>query len=228
MSFIALFRHDGSPADRLASRGIDVEALASSILGEEDAPSSITVLVGEEELPELNLYRDGDDFSPPYDLVLLGDFQDGDSLQRAAGHALAAGRYDRCYAFEVEETRVKTSGREPANGRVPGIHMLHPLFFHDDLPRSALLRSWREIHADLAVRVHIGADAYSQFLVTGSPESGPNYGGFSDFQFPSREALLTGYFESDRGRSEIRHDIRHFIRGLPPRLFATMYTYERP
>jgi hypothetical protein len=223
MEFIVLFRHAGSQADRVASRALDVDALAGRILGDPAAPQSLTILVGIDEPRELGLYRDGADFAPPYDLVLRGAFADDDALDRAV--RLAGAGLDSAHVYAVEETVVKAAPRR--NGRVPGIHMMHPLFLHEDLPRSALLRSWREIHADLAVKVHVGADSYSQFLVLRQLGEGPAYGGFSDFQFPSHEALMTGYFDSDRGRSEIRHDIRHFIRGLPPRLFATQHRYGR-
>lgn len=228
MSFIVLFRRDGSREERLAARGLDVEALAGAILADDDAPVSLTILVGQNEPRELGLYRDGDDFSPPYDIVLRSDFRDESSLLRSVRRVQAAGGFDRAHAFEVEETRVKGGSRPIPHGCQPGIHMMHPLFFHEDLPRTALLRSWREIHANLAARIHVGAQTYSQFLVLKRLTDGPDYGGFSSLHFPSHHALMNGYFESDRGRAEIRHDIRHFIRGLPPRLFATLHTYERP
>lgn len=226
MEFIALFRRDGTEADRVASRGLDVDALAGRILADLSGTSALTILVGIDEPRELGLYRDGEDFAPPYDLVVRGDFADDGALDHAV--RLAGTGFDSAHVYAVEETVVKNAAASRPSGRVPGIHMMHPLFFHEDLPRSALLRSWREIHADLAVKVHVGAETYSQFLVLRQLGDGPAYGGFSDFQFPSHEALMTGYFDSDRGRAEIRHDIRHFIRGLPPRLFATLHSYERP
>lgn len=228
MSFIVLFRRDGSKEERLAARGLDVGTLARDILADGDTPASLTILVGQDEPRELGLYRDGDDFSPPYDIVLRGDFRSEHNLQRSIRRVQAVGGFERVHAFEVEETRVNVGSRPMLHGPQPGIHMMHPLVFHEDLPRTALLRSWREIHAELAVRIHVGAQDYSQFLVLKRPSDGPDYGGFSSLHFPSHDALMNGYFESDRGRAEIRHDIRHFIRGLPPRLFATLHSYERP
>ena len=58
-------------------------------------------------------------------------------------------------------------------------------------------------------------------------DDGPAHGGFSSLPLPSEEALIGGYFDSDRGRTEIRADIRHFTRGIPPRMFATLHRYER-
>lgn len=227
LDFVALLRTAGSGTNRCMGSDREVDALAKSILTACRRCRGLTVLVGIDEPRELGLYREGEDFSPPYHLVLRADFPDWSSIGQATDLASRAGGYDVAHVFEVEETAVKAAPAQRVGGRRPGVHMMHPLFFHDDLPRSALLRSWRQIHADLAVKVHVGAETYIQYLVLRRSDDAPAYGGFSDFQFPSREALLSGYFDSERGRAEIRHDIRHFIRGLQPRLFATLYQYER-
>ncbi len=225
MSHIALLRSSDAGS---AGDGPDPAALAARIFDLCRSTGSLSFLVGVDEPRELGLYREGDDFSPPHALVMKGDFDSDSAFLDATRLAQAAGSYADAACYKVEETLIKASPVRGQQGQVPGIHMLHPLFFHDDLPRSALLRSWREIHADLAVRIHVGAESYGQMLVVDRLGEGAPYGGFSEFHFPSREALLSGYFESDRGRAEIRHDIRHFIRGIPPRLFATLHVYERP
>jgi hypothetical protein len=43
------------------------------------------------------------------------------------------------------------------------------------------------------------------------------------FHFPSRAALQGGCFDTERGRHEIRHDIRRFLSGIPPRPFAVAW-----
>jgi hypothetical protein len=227
MSYVILLRRDGTPEERAGQReALDGARLAADILADPDSPATLMILVGIDEPRDLGLYREGDDFSPPWDMAIRGDFSEQSAL-RAANKAKAAGGFDRLIVFEVEETRVKP-GLDALTGAIEGYHMLHPVFFHEDLPRSALLRSWREIHADLAVKVHVGAAWYSQLLVTRRLGDGPAYDGFSSLHFPSRDALYNGYFDSPRGRAEVRHDIRHFVRGIPPRMFGALTIYRRP
>jgi len=221
-NFIALFRLAGADTERSVRRSTRGVAFAHALLKARTAPDRLTLLVGVDELREMNLHRVGDDFTPPHDFAIRACVQDTAAFLDAVS---ATGLCDECAdwsAYEVEETVKKEREVPSLGGQVPGVHMLHPLFFHDDLPRTALLRSWREIHGDLALRVHVGASMYRQHLVLRTLIKGqqPEFGGFSEFHFPSKTALVNGYFDSERGRFEIRHDIRHFIKGFPPRLFA--------
>jgi len=222
ISAIALFRLAGSDDERAARRRERGLALARGVLETTAKSDGLTLLVGVDEIREMNLHRVGSDFTPPHDFALRVAVDNAAALLGAIG---ASGVGEECVdwsAYEVEETVRKERPRADCRDRVPGVHMLHPLYFHEDLPRSVLLRSWREIHGDLALRVHVGAEMYRQHLVLRTLVKGRDaaFGGFSEFHFPSTEALIGGYFDSERGRSEIRHDIRHFIQGFPARMFA--------
>lgn len=201
-----------------------VESLFHSII----LPPSTMVLLGMDEPQELNLYREGQDFSPPYDVVVKADYPDMKSFEAAMAQSLVGEKFEMSGAFLVEETVKKRPATTHSIGLLEGVHMLHPLGFHSDLPRSALLRSWRDVHGDLAVGAHSGANYYSQLLtVANVVTTCEPYGGFSEFHFPSRQALFDGYFKSDEARQAVRHDIRHFINGIPPRLFATAYVVDQ-
>ncbi|MBU9477691.1 hypothetical protein [Burkholderia multivorans] len=224
MMHIALFRLKGNSSTRQAERERLRESTGKRLRRAVVPGNTLTQLVGMDEPREMNLYREGDDYSPPHDFAFKAQFSSADALIATIEET---GLPEKCVEWTVWEVEVseKKARESPADGTVPGIHMLHPLWFHDDLPRSVLLRSWREIHGDLALRVHVGSNMYCQNLVTSAvvPGSAAPYGGFSEFHFPSYEALRDGYFDSDRGRTEIRHDIRHFIKGVPPRFFAHEY-----
>jgi hypothetical protein len=98
--------------------------------------------------------------------------------------------------------------------------MIHPLHFHADMPDSAVRRSWAN-HAKLAVKVHVGAERYRQHWIEERlTADGPHYRGASELHFASRQELIEGYFDSQRGREEIVQDIAHFIAGRPPRIFT--------
>jgi hypothetical protein len=224
--YIALFRLHGHADSRAAGRsGLRAE-LADGIFRQVGGPSEAVILTGIDEPREMNLHREGNDFSPPFDLAIKADYADDDSFMANLADFGGQGRFAAFGAFRTEAVLKKGAPHPWAPGVIPGIHMLHPLHFHEDLPRSALLRSWREVHGDLAPQAHAGATYYAQQLTLrrwGPPAL--DYGGFSEFHFPSMTALVEGYFASDEARKAVRHDIRHFIRGLPPRMFATAYRY---
>ncbi len=230
MPFVALYRLDGPTDLRTRLRQSLGERVPEAIFTADCPPTSVVLVVGIAEPRELNLYREGEDHSPPFDLAIKAEYPDADAFRRNLASAELAALFSTCSAYRTEETVKK--GPRPQDGHrtgeLDGVHMLHPLRFHDDLPMSALLRSWRDIHGDLAVEAHAGAGYYSQNLVLETIEPGPvDYGGFSEFHFPTRAALIDGYFASDAARRAVRHDIRHFIDGIPPRLFGTAHHYAR-
>lgn len=93
--------------------------------------------------------------------------------------------------------------------RSPGIKYIGRLNFHSDLPASAARRSW-DIHVPLALRVHVGMDKYVRNWIVDTSRGRPA-GGIAELNFPTLDNMLTGYFDSDRGKEEIMHDISHFI-----------------
>ncbi|MBN8939594.1 MAG: hypothetical protein J0H01_08895 [Rhizobiales bacterium] len=93
--------------------------------------------------------------------------------------------------------------------RSPGIKYIGRLSFHPDLPASAARRSW-DIHVPLALRVHVGMDKYVRNWIVDASRGRPA-GGIAELNFPTFDDMLTRYFDSDRGKEEIMHDISHFI-----------------
>ncbi len=228
MPYIALFRLGGTTDSRAAARSGLCTELVEDVFRRAAGPSIAVIMTGIDEPREMKLYREGDDFSPPFDLAIKADYASDDTFLANLGALGAQDRFAGFGGFKTEETLKKGGEHISAAGEMPGVHMLHPLHFHDDLPRSALLRSWRDVHGDLAPHAHAGATYYAQQLTLtrlGSPEL--DYGGFSEFHFPSMSALVERYFASDEARKAVRHDIRHFIKGVPPRMFATACRYTR-
>lgn len=228
--YIALYRLDGPPDLRSRQRQLLAQRVAEAIFAADHAPTRADLVVGVTEPRELNLYREGDDYSPPFDLAIKAEYPDSRAFHRNLASAEISALFATWSAYRTEETVRKGSWPAIARGagEVAGVHMLHPLRFHADLPMSALLRSWRDIHGDLATEAHAGATYYAQNLVLEQLRDGQiEYGGFSEFHFPTRGALIEGYFASDAARRSVRHDIRHFIDGIPPRLFGTAHHYER-
>lgn len=222
----SVIRLEGSAESRAAARAGLCAELVEEIFRQVSGPSDAIIMTGIDEPREMNLYREGSDFSPPFDLAIKAEYADDNAFLTNLG---AFGRQNRFAAFggfRTEATLKKGSAHLWEAGDIPGVHMLHPLQFHDDLPRSALLRSWRDIHGDLAPQAHAGAIYYTQQLTL--QRLGPpvlDYGGFSEFHFPSMSALIERYFASDEARKAVRHDIRHFIKGVPPRMFSAAYQY---
>jgi hypothetical protein len=102
---------------------------------------------------------------------------------------------------------------------------LRGLIFHEDLPESAVRRSW-DRHAPLAVDVPEGASRYVQWWVEEQlSRDAPKIGGVAELHFATKAALAQRFFDSPRGMKEIAHDIGHFVAGGPPRLFARDYVY---
>lgn len=93
--------------------------------------------------------------------------------------------------------------------RSPGMKYIGRLSFHQDLPPSAARRSW-DIHVPLALRVHVGMDKYVRNWIVDASRGRPA-GGIAELNFPTLDDMLTRYFDSDRGKEEIMHDISHFI-----------------
>lgn len=140
---------------------------------------------------------------PDYDAVLdlRGEARALDAALDAAG-AIAAGAR---LAVRVQE-RVEKDELPRAAGRAPGVKFLSLMRFHEDLPEAAARRLWAH-HAPLALRVHVGMARYIRDWVT-SPAP---FHGIAELHFPSTEAMLTRWFDSEAGRAAILHDVGHFL-----------------
>lgn len=115
------------------------------------------------------------------------------------------------HAYAVEARLIFERGdpaREPA-----AVTLLGQLMFHADLPDSAAQRSW-SLHARLAERVHVGATGYTQnWVVAALSADCPPARGLPQMRWPDEEALVSGFFDSNRGQEEIFHDTAHFVAG---------------
>lgn len=132
-----------------------------------------------------------------------------------------------CHLYEVEEDEVVNRMDGKTTLPSEGFKLMRGLFFFPDLPDSAVRRSWKH-HQKLAVSVHKGLARYACIWVHRALTPGaPRIQGISVLHFPSAEELRVNYFDSARGRSEIIHDIAHFISHGTARVFAKEFIYLR-
>jgi hypothetical protein len=111
--------------------------------------------------------------------------------------------------YQVEEIVELDRQAVVLGERSPGIKYIGRLSFHPDLPASAARRSW-DIHVPLALRVHVGMDKYVRNWIVDASR-GRSAGGIAVLNFPTLDDMLTRYFDSERGKEEIMHDISHFV-----------------
>ena len=126
--------------------------------------------------------------------------------------------------YQVEEIVQLDRQAVVPGERTPGIKYIGRLSFHPDLPASAARRSW-DIHVPLALRVHVGMDKYIRNWIVDASRGHPA-GGIAELNFPTLDDMLTRYFDSDRGKEEIMHDISHFIVS-GTRFFASEFVLRR-
>jgi len=161
---------------------------------------------------------------PPYDAAILRA-----DVEPAA--AIPAGLdewVDLDHSYRVTRKVIKDDGAIVDGNPSTGIKYLRGLIFHEDLPESAIRRSWAR-HAPLAVEVHVGASRYVQWWVDEHlSRDAPKIGGIAELHFATERALAERFFDSPRGMKEIVQDTGHFIAGGPPRLFACDHVFGRP
>jgi hypothetical protein len=134
--------------------------------------------------------------------------------------ALLRGTAEQGQSYTVETRTVFNHGEIRFGRPSSGFRLMRGLMFHEDLPISAIRRSW-EAHESLAQKVHIGCCLYARHLVLDrlTPD-GPPLGGFAELRFATKADLVERYFADERGRQEILQDITHFIRGGTDRIYA--------
>lgn len=128
------------------------------------------------------------------------------------------------HIYQLTDTEVlNRQGLEGFIGQVPGIKIMRGLYLYDDLPDTAAQRMWAH-HSNLAAKVHIGLSRYARHWVDNMiTEHSPQIRGLSDLHFPDLDSIQNRYFDSERGREEISHDIGHFIQDGTVRFFAQEY-----
>lgn len=102
MPQIALFRLEGSAESRAAARaGLRAE-LVEEYFRQPSGPSEALVMTGIDEPREMNLYREGNDFSPPFDLAIKAEYADDEAFLNNLG---AFSRQTRFVVFGGSEPR---------------------------------------------------------------------------------------------------------------------------
>ncbi len=106
--------------------------------------------------------------------------------------------------------------------RLPGVIGLFPMVARADLGHEQADQYWRDVHAPLALSVHLAMSHYRQLSVLHS-FSGPAYDGFALCGFDSIEDLRERFFDSPEGQQAIREDTQRFadVRRSPRRLIVT-------
>jgi hypothetical protein len=109
-------------------------------------------------------------------------------------------------AVRVEE-RLEKDELPRIEGQAPGVKFLSLMRFQEDLPEPAARRLWAH-HAPLALRVHVGMARYLRDWVV---SEGAGFHGIAELHFPSVDAMMTRWFDSEEGRAAILHDVGHFL-----------------
>jgi hypothetical protein len=192
--------------DRAAYRAAVLARHAPALLAVAPALAALSVNLVDATPERLPWQRPGEPAAaePDYDAVLdlRGEAAALDAATDAAASIPAGARL----ALRVEE-RVEKDELPRPTGCVPGVKFLSLMRFHDDLSDAAARRLWAH-HAPLALRVHVGMARYLRDWVL---SSGAGFHGIAELHFPSTEAMMTRWFDSEEGRAAIVHDVGHFL-----------------
>ncbi len=158
---------------------------------------------------------------PPFDAVI--DLWGPRTALAAALATLGALLPDAPRASaRVAETVEKDELPRPPHAAAPGVTFLSLMTFRDDLPAPAARRLWAH-HATLALQVHVGMARYVRDWVEELSPAAlpvPRFHGIAELHFPSVEAMMTRWFDSEAGRAAIVHDTGHFL-ARATRLYTT-------
>jgi uncharacterized protein (TIGR02118 family) len=120
-----------------------------------------------------------------------------------------------------------TGASHAASGdALPGVIALFPMVRHPSLSHAEADRYWRDRHAPLALRHHVGMSNYTQLSVVHRIH-GPEWDGFALCGFDSMADLRERFYDNDDGRAAIRDDVARFADGArsPRRLLAVEERY---
>lgn len=199
--------------DRNAFRDA-VLAEASDLLGAHPAIDALIVNLVDVDPGDAEWVRPGEarPDGPPYDALI----EVGGPAEALAGAAAAikwqfGARTDRLDMYRTRPMPARVDRVRVAGQRSPGVKYIVLCRFHDDMPASAVLRSWAH-HVPLALRVHVGADIYIRHWVeeTLTPGS-PMVEGVTELHFPTLEDMRSRWFIDEDGRRQIIQDIGHFL-----------------
>jgi uncharacterized protein (TIGR02118 family) len=95
--------------------------------------------------------------------------------------------------------------------QTPGIGMLFAARRRSDLTHEQYNAHWRDQHAPLALRHHVGMWDYVQCAFEGAlTETSPDYDGLAICKFATVADYKERFFDSDEGRAVIGADVRKF------------------
>lgn len=158
----------------------------------------------------------------PYDAVL-----ERYPVGRAKPRALAdpAGLLGHQHTYLVEEHCIKPGAVGPATWPTPGVKCIYAVRRREGLTREEYWRHWRLVHAELAVRHHVGMDRYVQDHIRDASEGAPTLDGIASLHFPSYADRRERAIDSPHGREVIDADTSVFV-GETAAMAATEYRYE--
>jgi uncharacterized protein (TIGR02118 family) len=105
--------------------------------------------------------------------------------------------------YRVEQRRVKREGG--------GVFLIALVHRAAGLDASEFDSHWRDRHAPLALRHHVGMTEYRQNVVREIlGEGSPAIDGVAELGFPSREAFELGFIDSEAGGRIIADDLARF------------------
>jgi uncharacterized protein (TIGR02118 family) len=127
----------------------------------------------------------------------------------------------------MKPRRSAAGAQRPAATTLPGVIALYPMVRHPTLTHTDADRYWRDRHAPLALRHHVGMSHYTQLSVVHRIH-GPEWDGFALCGFDSLEDLRERFFDGPEGRVAIRDDVARFAdpASSPRRLIVVEEPYE--
>lgn len=127
--------------------------------------------------------------------------------------AASVGTYVVC----ARPQKVRPDGIDPAGAVI----QINAMVTNPSLSPVDADTHWRDVHAPLALRHHVGMSQYTQLSVV-HPIEGPPYGGFALCEFDSIDDLRERFFDGPDGERIILADIAKFAdrERSPRRLLA--------
>jgi uncharacterized protein (TIGR02118 family) len=112
-----------------------------------------------------------------------------------------------------------------AGKRSPGLVFVATTVRAPDLAPDAFDAHWRDHHAPLALRHHVGMSGYEQLAFRGALTArATQLDGLALLHFPSQQAFEQRFYDSDAGRAAILEDAQRFL-DLPRCEAALMSEY---
>jgi uncharacterized protein (TIGR02118 family) len=135
----------------------------------------------------------------------------GDQRARAALDALRD--LGGPHVYRVERRRIKAYPRTwPDGARTPGVEMISPVRRAAGVTHEQFDAHWRDGHAPLALRHHVGMWEYRQNVVCAIETPGsPDFDGIAILGFPTEEDYRERLFDTPEGRAIIWEDIPRFL-----------------